>query len=241
MHITCHASVPEHNIECFQIWLYCECMGCGNADCRGSHAVMHAAHRLTHRATTAHDVLIKVCKCAAGSENRWRRGSKEGGNPAGERACADNAKLWPLTSLCSIIRGHQLIPGNGQRPLLLLKHTLSCVHRHTRTRTRPLTALNQPRPTSTLFFFSPVPFHLLLPPALHCSLLSHASLHHLAHPNISAPNLSHYVEMCQHLQPPYPHRKRYILSKYIYINSITLYSDEFFADIDCDSLFYHFP
>lgn len=96
MHITCHASVPEHNIECFQIWLYCECMGCGNADCRGSHTVMHAARRLTHRATTAHDVLIKVCKCAAGSENRWRRGSKEGGNPAGEQGLRWQCKALTL-------------------------------------------------------------------------------------------------------------------------------------------------
>lgn len=86
-------------------------------------------------------------------------------------------------------------------PLLFLPLT------HTQTHTRPLTALNLPGPTSTLFF-SPILFHISLPPVLHCSFPSHASLHHSAHLNIPAPNLSHYFEMCRHLQQSHLCRKR---------------------------------
>lgn len=158
MNIMYHASVPEHNIKCFQMRLYCECMGCSDADCRGSNAVMHAVHRLTHRSTTAHGVLINVCKCAAGSENRWRRGPKEGGNPTGERGYADNARLWPLTPLCSIIRGHQLIPGNGQRQWTTIPCSFFNTHSHSTT--------NSPESTEAYlncFFFFTNPFPSLAP------------------------------------------------------------------------------
>lgn len=91
------------------------------------------------------------------------------------------------------------------------------------------------------FFFHP--FHPSFPPAFHCSFPSHASLHHLAHPDIPAPNRSHYFEMCQHLQLSYLRRKRYILCDYIFYVFIfwliTLYSG-IFAYIHCHSWFFHF-
>ena len=145
-----------------------------------------------------------------------------------------------MTPLRSIIRGHQLIPGKwtaavnppppSSSPLPPAQiprartHTRTHTHAHTHARTH--SSANSAESTrahlnsSFFFFLSSILFHPSLPAALlhllHRSFPPHASLHHLARPDLPAPNHSHYFEMCRHLQLSYLWQSRSILNEHIF-------------------------